>query len=202
MWNVFAAGRYLGSMTALLAFQSTPVQDTVVSIAARDGYDFLEAVAAGSVAAAFVAVLFLIAFGVLQTRRATRAIERARQGFSADPAVASIRRTASNVESISKALNEEVAKLSESVSRLSDRLSQASDRMEERIEEFNAFMEIVQREAEGVFVEGAATARGVRAGLGNLGEQISVTPDQGKSPAQTDAEDFEGDEAAPPEIQS
>jgi hypothetical protein len=40
--------------------------------------------------------------------------------------------------------------------------------MEERIEEFNAFMEVVQDEAEGAFVEGAARARGVRRGLDDL----------------------------------
>ncbi len=170
-WNVSRFTRYCASMTVSLTFQDASARDTVVSVAARDGYDLLDALAAGSVAATFLAVLLLILYGLVQTRRMVRSLKRARREIASDPTVESIRRTANNVESISRALNQEVAKLSESVSSLSDRLSQASDRMEERIEEFNAFMEVVQGEAEGAFVEGAATARGVRAGLGNLGRK-------------------------------
>ena len=210
-WNVFTVGRYFPSMMALSVFQNASSQDTVVLIAARDGYDILQALAAASVAATFLGVLLLIAYGLLQTRRVARTLHRARQSFSADPAVESIRRTASNVESISQTLNDEVAKLSESVSSLSDRLTQASDRMEERIEEFNAFMEVVQREAEGAFVDGAATAHGVRAGLGNLSNRrreqrrertssenhIVEAPSQRVPLPEVDAEDFEPGDPGP-----
>jgi TolA-binding protein len=165
--DLFGLRRYTWSMTNLAAQQAV-ARDTVVSIVARDGYDVLTAVAAGSVAAVLLVILILVSYAFLQARRASKALERAKGRFSADPAVAALRRTAENVESISEAVRGEVAKLTDSVSRLSDRLTQASDRMEERIEEFNALMEVVQDEAEGVFVEGAATARGVRAGLGNL----------------------------------
>jgi hypothetical protein len=37
--------------------------------------------------------------------------------------------------------------------------------MEERIEEFNALMEVVQSEAEDIFIDTAATVRGVREGV-------------------------------------
>jgi hypothetical protein len=57
-----------------------------------------------------------------------------------------------------------------SVAQLSDRLTQASDRMEERIADFNALMEVVQGEAEGVFVDTASTVRGVTAGARRLQE--------------------------------
>jgi len=50
------------------------------------------------------------------------------------------------------------------VKSLTDRLQLASDRMEERIEEFNALMEVVQDEAEDIFIDTASTVRGVRAG--------------------------------------
>ncbi len=42
--------------------------------------------------------------------------------------------------------------------------------MEDRIEEFNALMEVVQGEAEGVFLDTAATVRGLRAGARQLAE--------------------------------
>ena len=42
--------------------------------------------------------------------------------------------------------------------------------MEKRIEEFNALMEVVQGEAEGVFIKTAAAVRGVRQGAQALGK--------------------------------
>lgn len=198
-------------MMALLAFQTASAQDTIVSIAARDGYDVLEALATVSVSAMFLGVFLLISYGLLKIRKAARTLDRARQDFSADPIVESIRKTASNVESISQTLNDEVAKLSASVSHLSDLITQASDRMEERIEEFNAFMEVVQREAEETFVDGAATARGLRAGLGNLNDRrreqrqeepssenrIVEAPSRRVPLPEVDAEDFEPGDPGP-----
>ncbi len=140
----------------------------MVSIAARDGYDVLQSIAAVSVAAMALGVLVMVAFTLLQMRKIALSLARVRRGFSADPGVEAMRRAANHVESISRTLNQETEKLSGSISRLSDRLTQASDRMEERIEDFNALMEVVQGEAEGAFVDGAATARGVRRGLGDL----------------------------------
>jgi len=171
--------------------------DTVVVIAARDGYDLLQAVAAGGVVALCLGVLLIIAYTMAQVARTVRAIRRARDAFSSDPAMEAIRKTAKNVESISQALHTEVAKLSESVSGLSDRLTQASDRMEERIEEFNAFMEVVQGEAEGVFVESAARARGVRTGLGNLTGSAGPRKGAKKSPGEVAVEPEEGESARP-----
>jgi hypothetical protein len=54
------------------------------------------------------------------------------------------------------------------VKALTDRLQLASERMEERIEEFNALMEVVQDEAEGIFIDTASTVRGVRAGARSI----------------------------------
>jgi hypothetical protein len=40
--------------------------------------------------------------------------------------------------------------------------------MEERIEEFNALMQVVQDEAEGIFIDTASTVRGVREGARSI----------------------------------
>ncbi len=69
-----------------------------------------------------------------------------------------------NVEFITQALRSDVEKLNASVEALTDRLHLASERMEERIEEFNALMEVVQGEAEELFLDTASTVRGVREG--------------------------------------
>ncbi|MEX0936149.1 MAG: hypothetical protein WD013_04525 [Gemmatimonadota bacterium] len=163
-------------MMATLVLQTAAQVDTVVTVPARDTYDIVQALAAGSVAATFIGVLTLMLFTVIQVRRAAHAVNEARRQISIDPAVESLRRTASYVESISASVDREVSRMAQSVSGLSERLDQASDRMEERIEEFNALMEVVQSEAEGTFVDGASAARGVRAGIENLGSRRRRPP--------------------------
>jgi hypothetical protein len=154
---------------ALLFSAQVAARDTVVFVAARDGFDVMIAVAAAFVALTFLAVLIGLLVLFFQARAAVRAIDRARKGIAMDPAVESLRKTAAHVEGISAAVRGEAERLTASIGQLSDRLTQASDRMEERIEEFNALMEVVQSEAEHTFVDTAAAARGVRRGLGELG---------------------------------
>ena len=84
---------------------------------------------------------------------------------------------AENVEYISAVVREDVQKVRSSVSGLSDRLKETSDRMEERVEEFNALMDVVQDEAESVLLDTAAVVRGVRAGAQTMGERVAgATP--------------------------
>ena len=73
-----------------------------------------------------------------------------------------------NVEFITQALRTDVERLNTSVKGLNDRLRQASGHMEQRIEEFNALMEVIQGEAEGAFIKTAAAVRGVKEGAQKL----------------------------------
>ena len=70
---------------------------------------------------------------------------------------------ADNVEHITGAVRGDVHRLTGSVRALSDRLAQASEHMETRIDEFNALLEVVQSEAEEVFLDTASAVRAVRA---------------------------------------
>jgi len=74
-----------------------------------------------------------------------------------------------NVEFITQALRSDVERLNASVEALTEGLQLASERMEERVEEFNALMEVVQSEAEDLFLDTASTVRGVRAGARAIG---------------------------------
>lgn len=157
----------LSGMKMLLSWLG-PVQlpaDTVVTIAARDGFDVLIAIAAALIAATFLAVLLGLLYVFHQSRQAVRAVERMRRQLLEDPGVESMRRAASHIEAVSEVIQEEVTELTRSLGTVSERLQQASDRMEERIEEFNALVKVVQLEAEGVFLDTASTARGVRSGV-------------------------------------
>jgi hypothetical protein len=85
-----------------------------------------------------------------------------------DPVLERARGVAANVEYVSAAVRSDVEHLNVSVKALSERLRQASDHMEERIDEFNALLQVVQSEAEGMFLDTASTVRGVRAGARRL----------------------------------
>jgi hypothetical protein len=100
-----------------------------------------------------------------------------------------------NVEFITQALRTDVERLNASVKSLTDRLQLASERMEERIEEFNALMEVVQDEAEDLFLETASTVRGVRAGARSIGSARVRGPTQPDDGGQEEGTEDEAHEA-------
>ena len=126
-----------------------------------------------AVAALATTGIFVIALRVaLEMRGLERdvrsLVRRARERV--DPVMDRAGNAAENVDYVSRVVREDVERLAESVERLRARLNQASDRMEERIEEFNALMEVAQSEAEEIFIDTAATVRGVREGTRTIRE--------------------------------
>lgn len=161
--------------------------DTVYVQATRDAAsiaaDWTLVLAALTVAVTAVIALIVL----LRTSRAMRKIGR-EASRRADPLLERSKSVAANVEFISASVRSDVEGLNRSVRALSSRLQQASDHMETRIEEFNALMEVVQGEAENVFLDTASTARGVRAGARTL-----VRPERSPSPALPPDPDPTGD---------
>lgn len=160
--------------------------DTVYVQASRDAVSIAAdwALVIAAIAVAVTAVIALVV--LIRTSRSVRKIgqEASRR---ADPLLERGKSVAANVEFISASVRTDVEGLHRSVQALSGRLKQASDHMETRIEEFNALMEVVQGEAENVFLDTASTARGVRAGARSL-----VRPERHRPPtlpAETDPTD-------------
>jgi hypothetical protein len=145
------------------ALLQASARDTVVAVAARDGLDLAVDVSVVILAVAVV-VMALIGTRLMMTLHGTLKELRGgvRQGLG--PVSERARAISDNVEFITQALRSDVERLNASVKALTARLHQASDRMEERIEEFNALMEVVQGEAEEIFIDTASTVRGVREG--------------------------------------
>ena len=133
---------------------------------------------------ALVAVIALIVL-LIQIRALGRALHRVTRNLEtkADPILERARGIATNVEFISAAVRTDVEQLNASVRALSDRLQQASDHMETRIDEFNALMEVVQGEAEDVFLDTASTVRGVREGARRLAAPNPPGPPDRGEPA-------------------
>lgn len=171
-------------LTTLLhaSLQATPAPGTLVTLAR---------IADITIA---VSVLVLAILGIVLFVRANRIlseIERAaHRNFG--PVSDRARSISENVEYISQAVRTDVVGLHDSVQSLTARLNQASEHMEERIEDFNALMEVVQGEAEGMFLDAASAARGVRVGAHTMSNRVGAPKrqrpdDGGRGPERTPA---------------
>ena len=181
----------------MLPTLSMPLQaaDTVVMLQARDALGTTAFVASLLVLATFLAVLVVLVF---ELRKVHVTLKRSSDHLQKrlDPILKRGLEVTANMEFISSAVRMDVQRVSESVRSLSARLQGASDRMEERIQEFNALLEVVQAEAEDVFIGSAAAARGVRAGARVFGGPEQVGPEDDTA-ALEDAEDTRQQPAAP-----
>jgi hypothetical protein len=139
----------------------------LLQVLPRDGLSVASDVAVIVVGVAVVLLALVTAALLLRLRGAIQEIRiGVRQNLG--PVSDRARTISDNVEFITQALRTDVERLNASVKALTDRLRLASDRMEERIEEFNALMEVVQGEAEDIFLDTASTVRGVRAGARSI----------------------------------
>ena len=111
------------------------------------------------------------------------------------PVAERARVAAENVEYVSAVVREDVQRVRASVSGLSNRLKEVSDRMEERVEEFNALMDVVQDETESVLLDTAAVVRGVRAGAHTMGESGAQATSGGDAAEPTPLEGVNDSEA-------
>ena len=166
--------------------------DTIVMLQARDALATTALVANLALVTMMFAALVILVIKLrdiqVTVKRFSGRIERA-----AEPIIERGREVAVNMEFISGVVRTDVQRVSDSVRSLSDRLQNASDRMEERIEEFNALMEVVQSEAEDMFIGSAAAVRGVRASARALRGAPDVESRMGE-----DDDGLEPDDAGPP----
>jgi uncharacterized protein YoxC len=75
---------------------------------------------------------------------------------------------ADNVNYITTSVRADVQQVNATVAAANQRLQQAVAMTEQRLNEFNALLEVVQEEAESMFVATASTVRGVRTGAASL----------------------------------
>jgi uncharacterized protein YoxC len=72
---------------------------------------------------------------------------------------------ADNADYISTAIRVDIQQVSQTVAAVNQRLQQAAGAAEDRINQLNALLEVVQEEAESAFVTTASTIRGVQTGI-------------------------------------
>jgi methyl-accepting chemotaxis protein len=134
---------------------------------ARDTLSIVSDVAGIVIAAVLVVLAILAGLLLLRVNRLLGELQlTVRQNLG--PVSDRARSISENLGFVTQALRSDVEQLHGSVEAIAGRLHLASERMEERIEEFNALMEVVQGEAEEMFLDTASTVRGVREGARSI----------------------------------
>jgi hypothetical protein len=155
-------------LTILL--QAGAVADTVFVVQQKPGWqhwvEALAAVAQIVLALALLAVGLGLLFAALKVKALMKKLEEQGQKLRVDlaPAIHNVTTVTENASQVSKAVRKDVDRLSASVTAATEKLKGAAEVAEQRVGEFNALIGVVQEEAEQLFIGGAATLRGVRAG--------------------------------------
>jgi hypothetical protein len=104
------------------------------------------------------------------------------------PLVRNANGIADNVNYITTAIRVDVQTFNQTVALANERLTLAVKTAELRLNELDALMRVIQREAEDAFVSTASTLRGVRAGATTLRDQL-------QDGTIADADEFDDDDA-------
>ncbi len=121
-----------------------------------------------------LALLFIV--GLLPAmwliyRRSSRKVGAMVQRAQVDlaPLISQLTAIADNVNHITRTVRGEVDKVNETIEEGNARVREAIEATERRLQDFNALLEVVQDEAESLFVSSASTVRGVQGGAAALG---------------------------------
>lgn len=107
-----------------------------------------------------------------------------------NPLVRHMSSVADNVDYITTSIRVDIQQVNRTVADANQRLNHALALSEQRLNEFNALLQVVQREAEGAFVSTASTLRGVRAGASTFRREAL------EGGASWDDDDFDEEELA------
>jgi len=154
----------------IFLLQAGAVRDTVFVVQQKPGWqhwvEALAAVAQIVLALALLAVGLGLLFAALKVKALMKKLEEQGQKLRVDlaPAIRNVTLVSENAVSVSKSVRGDVDRLSRGVTAATEKLKSAAEMAEQRVGEFNALIGVVQEEAEQLFIGGAATLRGVRAG--------------------------------------
>jgi uncharacterized protein YoxC len=151
--------------------QAAVVPDTIVTKAADPGFFAKVAAVASSLMtiALLVLAIFLVpaAWNFRQSyKKWNELLERVYGDIN--PIMRHASSIADNVDYITTSIRTDVQQVNATVAAANQRLHQAIALTEERLNQFSALLEVVQEEAEQLFVSTASAARGVREGARSL----------------------------------
>jgi uncharacterized protein YoxC len=191
----------------LLALQGT-FPDTIVTVNAEPPGGVFERVAGIASGLMSIALLILTIFLVPAAwsfRKSFLRVNQLLDRIYADinPIVKHASTISDNVDYITTSIRVDIQQVNRTIAEANRRMMEALELSERRLHDFNALIEVVQREAEGAFVTTASTLRGVRAGTaafqhGVLGEADDLDGDDLDSDPEEDGDgDHDAESSAP-----
>lgn len=172
------------------------VPDTIVTISATSEglqrwVDLMTSISSIVIALVLIVIAVSLVPAAWNSRKVYRRINKAIEDITdrSNPLFEHARHVADNLDYVSTAVRADVERLQSTVADAQNRLLRAADLAEQRVNQFNALLEVVQDEAEDLFIDTASTIRGVKAG-------VRAIQDEGPDPMDDD-EPFEIDVVGP-----
>lgn len=151
---------------------ASAVADTVVTISAsptglQRWVDLMTSISSIVIALVLIVIAISLVPAAWNSRKIYQRINNVMEQFGerSNPLLEHARNVADNVDYVSSAVRADVERLQATVAEAQTRLLRAADQAERRVNEFNALLEVVQEEAEELFIDTASTLRGVKAGV-------------------------------------
>lgn len=162
-----------------LLLQAGTFPDTLITrqIVAEQGvFDRIAGVASGLMSIALLALAVAVIPAAWNLRNSHKKLSDVLDRVYGDinPIMRHASSIADNIDYITTSVRTDVQQINATIAAANQRLHQAVEQTEERLNEFNALIAVVQQEAEGLFVSTAATARGVRAGAATLSADVGA----------------------------
>lgn len=155
--------------TLILLAQAIP--DTVVTVQAGSrGFnrviEILQSIASLVIAIALIAIAIPVIPAAWNSRKVYAKVNDLINRFRSDidPIVKHAVAVSDNLDYISTSIRADVQRLNETILATHKRLDRAATLAEQRVGEFNGLLQVVQEEAENLFISTASTVRGVQVG--------------------------------------
>ena len=157
--------------TALPAAQDTLLMKSVNTD--RDWFDTLTSLASIVISLALIALTVGLLPAAWNSRKSYKKFNDLLDRVYGDinPLVRHAHNVTDNLDYITTSIRVDLQLVNQTIATANDRLLEAVKQTEQRMKEFNALVDVVQREAEDVFVSTASAARGVRAGVVTFREE-------------------------------
>lgn len=154
-----------------LVLLAQAIPDTVVTVQAGSrGFqrvvEMMQSIASLVIALALIAIAIPLIPAAWNTRKFYAKVNELIQRFRSDldPIVHHAVSVSDNLDYISTAIRADVERLNQTITATHQRLERAATLAEQRVNEFNGLLQVVQEEAENLFISTASTVRGVQVG--------------------------------------
>jgi len=163
-------------------------------------FEQITAISTAIIGVSLVTLIVLLIIGAVRTRAAGKRFEQLLQRTFDDlkPVIERSKAISQDLSAVTTSIRGDVAAVSETVASANEKVRAALTATEERVAEFNALLDVIQDEAEDLFVSTAAAVRGVRGGAASLGRRrgtdLASERPEGDSAARREAKDEDEDE--------